>query len=138
MRYSLFALIAAVGLGLGCDQIDAPNVDIPKDETPPDNSGVNARDAEPSAKTPIDQNENSADVERTAAIRRKVLEIPEASINARNAKIITQNWKVTLRGPVDSEAEKEAIYRAAVDVAGAENVMNELEVTKSDSGQPNP
>ena len=79
-------------------------------------------------KTPLDQGQSSADVERTAEIRRRILEIPDVSVSAQNVKVITANGSVTLRGSVASEAEKEAIYRTAVDVAGEDNVMNELEV----------
>jgi osmotically-inducible protein OsmY len=113
-------------------------VNIPETKTPVDNSAINARDSAPGAKTPTDQHESSADIDRTAEIRRKVLELPDASVNARNAKIITQNGKVTLRGPVESEAEKDVIYRVAVEVAGADNVANELEVTKPTSESPSP
>jgi hyperosmotically inducible periplasmic protein len=127
MRCTLLALIVAVGLTAGCDELNTQTAKLPDAKTPPDNSGVNARDSD-LAKTPIDQNENRADIERTAEIRRKVLEIPDASINARNVKIITQNRIVTLRGPVASQDEKEAVFRIAVEVAGAENVVDELEV----------
>lgn len=96
--------------------------------TSPDNTAVNERDAVRDTKTPIDQDENQADVNRTAEIRKRLLDQPDMSVNARNAKIITSQGKVTLRGPVDSEAERDALVKIATDIAGAENVENQLEV----------
>jgi len=94
----------------------------------PDNTAVNKRDRDSSAKTPIDQNENQRDVNITAEIRKAVLAQKDMSINARNVKIITADGKVTLRGPVNSEEEKKAIDAAAKNVAGKDNVTNEIEV----------
>jgi osmotically-inducible protein OsmY len=52
------------------------------------------------------------------------------SINARNIKIVTSQGKVTLRGPVASAAEKDAIDKMARDVAGSDNVDNQLEIAQ--------
>lgn len=92
-----------------------------------DNTGVNERDSDSLAKTPIDQNENKADIATTADIRKRVVDT-EMSINAQNVKIITQEGKVTLRGPVQTAEEKQTIEAIAVDVAGQGNVTNQLEV----------
>jgi len=43
-------------------------------------------------------------------------------------KIITQDGKVTLRGPVKSAEEKKRIEDLATAVAGADNVDSQLEV----------
>jgi len=45
-----------------------------------------------------------------------------------NIKIITQDGKVTLRGPVRSEEEKTNLQAKAVEVAGQDNVTNQLEI----------
>ena len=50
---------------------------------------------------------------------------------AHNIKIITQGGKVTLRGPVRSEDEKNSLEAKAVAVAGQENVTNQLEIAPS-------
>jgi osmotically-inducible protein OsmY len=52
----------------------------------------------------------------------------ELSTDAKNVKVITQNGHVTLRGPVESAAEKATIEGKAVQVAGAGRVTSELEV----------
>jgi len=94
----------------------------------PDNTAVNERDATGATKTPIDQNENQRDVNLTAEIRKKVLAQENMSINARNVKIITADGKVTLRGPVNSDAEKKTIDDIARELAGKDNVTNEIDV----------
>lgn len=91
------------------------------------NTGVNVRDRHSTAKTPLDQNENKADIQITADIRKQVV-AKKLSLNAHNVKIITQDGKVTLRGPVKTENEKQTIEEIALAVAGADKVDNQLEV----------
>jgi len=126
---------------LGCGDMQRPagqspatgrRTDTPADKETlqPDNTGVNVRDRETVAKTPIDQDEDKEDVRITADIRKRVVDT-KMSINAQNAKIITQDGKVTLRGPVESDEERQSIEDIATEVAGAGNVTNELEVSKN-------
>ena len=61
-------------------------------------------------------------------IRRAVVEDKSLSTYAHNVKIIAQDGKVTLKGPVRSEDEKQAIEQKAKDVAGADNVVNEITI----------
>ena len=91
------------------------------------NTGVNVRDRESTAKTPLDQKENKADIAITADIRKQIVET-KMSVNAHNVKIITQDGKVTLRGPVQTAAEKTEIEKIAHAVAGDSNVDNQLDV----------
>ncbi len=92
-----------------------------------DNTAVNKRDRNSTAKTPIDQNENKKDIDVTATIRKRIV-ATKMSVNAHNVKIITQDGKVTLRGPVKSSDEKKQIEDIARDVAGKDNVDSQLEV----------
>lgn len=96
-----------------------------------DNTGVNVRDRDHATTTPIDQNENKPDIQTTADIRKRVMGT-ELSIAAHNVKIMTQDGKVTLRGPVKSAEEKETIGKIATDVAGAGKVDNQLEVERQE------
>jgi hyperosmotically inducible periplasmic protein len=98
------------------------------ESTSPDNTAVNERDADGATKTPLDQNENQADVTTTAEIRKRIVAQDGLSINAQNAKIITADGKVTLRGPVESAGERDTLDKIAKDVAGEANVNNQLEV----------
>ena len=92
-----------------------------------DNTAINERDRSTAAKTPLDQKENQKDIDITASIRKRVVD-SKMSSNAQNSKIITQDGKVTLRGPVKSNDEKQQIEEIAIDVAGTGNVDNQLEV----------
>ena len=143
----LFFLTAAVVLIAGCTETSpVPSARVPansntatpvdsgrpaRDTAAPDNTAVNQRDANANTKTPIDQNENQADVNLTAKIRREVLNVKDLSVDARNAKIITADGKVTLRGPVKSPEERDTIDRIARAAAGEGNVDNQLEVATS-------
>ena len=91
------------------------------------NSGINIRDRDSAAKTPFDQKENKADIAITADIRKQVVD-SNMSVNAHNVKIVTQDGKVTLRGPVKTAAEKTKIEEIARAVAGDTNVDDQLDV----------
>jgi hyperosmotically inducible protein len=97
---------------------------------PPDNTGKNKRDNDSAALTPMDQNNNQTDLQITQKIRQAVMANDSLSFTAKNVKIITQNGKVTLRGPVNSTDERSAIEAAARKVAGSGQVDNQLEVKK--------
>ena len=95
---------------------------------PADNTGRNERDAEGTTLTPGDQSSNEADVELTRRIREAVVADDSLSTNAHNVKIITINGKVTLRGPVENEAERAKIVATAQQLAGKNKVDNKLEI----------
>jgi hyperosmotically inducible protein len=129
------AVIALAGLA-GCDNSNRPAASstspAPSNTSgrtsEPDNTAVNQRDRDADAKTPIDQKENQQDITTTADIRKQIVAHKDVSVNARNVKIITADGKVTLRGPVDSTSERDIIEKIARDVAGKDNVDNQLEV----------
>jgi osmotically-inducible protein OsmY len=94
----------------------------------PNNTAVNVRDRAPDAMTSGEQSNAKGDVALTRKIRRAVVKDSSLSMLAHNVKIVTANGNVTLRGPVNSEAEKVAIASKAKAIAGAGNVDNQLEV----------
>jgi osmotically-inducible protein OsmY len=97
--------------------------------TAPDNTAVNKRDQDTSTLTPVDQSENADDIRITAEIRRAVLDDKSLSTNAHNAKIITaKGGMVTLRGVVNSAAERDSLETKAKAVNGVMGVSNQLEV----------
>jgi osmotically-inducible protein OsmY len=71
---------------------------------------------------------NTGDRDTMQKIRKAVIADKSLSMNAHNAKIIAQNGKVTLRGMVNSDAEKSTLEKLATDVAGDGNVTNRLTV----------
>jgi len=100
-------------------------------KTDVDNTKRNIRDREGDTLTPEDQGSSQADREVTRQIRRSIVLEPgkdKDSVNARNIKIMTVNGTVTLRGVVESQAEKDSIEARAKKVAGVSKVDNQLEV----------
>jgi hyperosmotically inducible periplasmic protein len=102
---------------------------IPRNQDPqqpaPDNTKQNKNQTNPSADQ---QKMNAADRELTRKIRKAIHDDSNLSTYAHNIKIISQDGKVTLRGPVRSEEEKANIEAKAVAAAGQDNVSNELQV----------
>ena len=97
-------------------------------QTAPDNTKKNKDQTSPTADQ---QKMNPADRAITQKIRTAIHEDQSLSTYAHNIKVITQDGKVTLRGPVRSEEEKSNLEAKAVSVAGQENVTNQLEVAPS-------
>jgi len=71
---------------------------------------------------------NPADRTTTKQIRKSIMQDKSLSTYAHNIKIITQDGKVTLKGPVRTEDDKTSLEAKAVAVAGAGNVTNQLEI----------
>jgi len=107
-----------------------PTMGTAQPQSQPDNSRVNKREQGSNAPTPMDQGNGAADLKITQQIRQAVVADGSLSFTAKNVKIITTNGKVTLRGPVNSEQERNAIEASARRVAGDMNVDNQLEVKK--------
>ena len=133
MRISLkrqkgFVFIAAAAL-LGSALMAAPR---PKQDngqqSAPDNSKTNKRDRDKSSPTADRQKMNPTDRDLAKRIRSAIVDDKSLSTYAHNIKIVAQDGKVTLKGPVRSEEEKSAIETKATEVAGAGNVVNQLEV----------
>jgi hyperosmotically inducible protein len=112
------------------DRDNGPTAVAPAEHHTADNTGVNQRDVDRNAVTPLDQRENASDLEITQKIRQMVVGDDALSFTAKNVKIITQEGRVVLRGPVKTAAERTAIAAHANKVAGAGRVDNQLEVTK--------
>jgi hyperosmotically inducible protein len=93
-----------------------------------DNTAINERDRNHANVVPTDQGSSDVDMRITKRIRESVVDDGDLSFTAHNVKIITMDGHVVLRGPVKTAAERRAIERHAVAVAGKQNVTNELEV----------
>ena len=90
----------------------------------PDNTKANKR-AQPTADN---AKENVSDRELMQKIRKSIVADKGLSTYAHNVKVIAQHGKITLKGPVNSEEEKTSVEAKAVEVAGAANVVNEIQV----------
>lgn len=93
-------------------------------QTAPDNSKQN----ENQVKTADSQQNSKADRVTTANIRKAIMADKDLSTYAHNIKVITVNGKVTLKGPVQSEEEKQKIASYAADVVPADKVTNSITV----------
>jgi hyperosmotically inducible protein len=61
-------------------------------------------------------------------LRRSITSDSSLSIYAHNIKVIVRDGIVTLKGPVHTEDEKNAIGTKASQIVGADKVQNELVV----------
>jgi hyperosmotically inducible protein len=95
----------------------------------PDNTKTNQRDRDKNSVTADQQKMNPADRETTKKIRAAIHDDKSLSTYASNIKVITRDGKVTLKGPVRTEEEKNSIAAKAAAVAGDGSVTNEIEVT---------
>ena len=123
----LHRLLLPLGaLALGASLMAAPAVRLQDPQQPaPDNTKRNKDQRDPSADQ---QKMNPADRIITQKIRKAIHEDKSLSTYAHNIKIISQDGKVTLRGPVRSEDEKSNLQAKAAEVAGKDNVTNQLEI----------
>jgi len=80
--------------------------------------------------TSRDQGRSKQDIEVTRSIRQKVVAENSFSSSAKNVKIITNAGSVTLKGPVQTQIEKDRIFEIAISIAGKNHVNNEIEVIK--------
>jgi len=93
-----------------------------------ENTELNARDKDNTTLTPVDQKESKADIDITAAIRKKIIRDKRLSVNAQNVKIIALNGVVTLRGPVETKKEKKRIQKIVKKTRGVVRIDNQLEI----------
>jgi hyperosmotically inducible periplasmic protein len=125
-KLHLAAPLALALLFAGCSQ--ERDASVAARQSQADNTARNVRDRNEAAPTPMDQGGSEADRTITQTIRQIVVDNGTLSTNAKNVKIITQNGIVTLRGPVDTDAEKSFIVSTARGVSGVVNVDDQLEV----------
>ncbi len=95
---------------------------------PADNSGVNERDRSSQTTTPFDQPNDKSDIKLAAAVRSAIVKDKSLSMSAHNVKLVAAGGVVTLRGPVDSDAEKASVEAVVRGVAGVSRVDNQLDV----------
>jgi hyperosmotically inducible protein len=99
-------------------------------EQSPENAQPNYPSKSPSAASADQQAQSTKDRELARKIRRSVVTDKSLSIRAHNIKIIAKNGTVTLRGAVRSDQEKNAVTAKAIQIAGANNVKDEISVKR--------
>lgn len=97
-------------------------------QTAPDNTKANKQDQSTTAPNADHAKNSGSDTQVMAQIRREVVKDKSLSTDAHNVKIVSRNGKVTLRGPVHTDQEKQTIEQYAKKVAGDENVTDDMTV----------
>lgn len=130
MKTMTFLVSVAIAGMIGCTDTDHDSTAISptRQTTAADNTERNVRDRSGGTLTPLDQSESEADRTMTQKLRQALMANDALSTLAQNIKIITVNGLVTLRGPVNNEKEKAAVAAAAQQIAGSQNVDNQLEI----------
>ena len=124
-RFRIAAMAAIAALCLNGNFPGYTNVGaIAKRAKASDNSGQNKSNA-PTADS---QANAKADRETTAKIRKVIVSDKDLSTYAHNVKIITVNGEVTLKGPVQTEEEKQKVVSLASNVVPADKIVNQLTV----------
>jgi len=115
----LFLGSSLPAIGVGAQDPQQPAADNTKNNKGDQSSGATTADR---------QKMNPADRDLTKKIRAALHSDSTLSTYAHNIKIVSQDGKVTLKGPVRSDDEKSAIEAKATEVAGQGNVTNQLAV----------
>ncbi|HUS05515.1 MAG TPA: BON domain-containing protein [Bryobacteraceae bacterium] len=76
----------------------------------------------------------ASDRELKRSIEAAIQKDPSLSTAARRIKVISQRGKVTLRGSVPTEAERETIQAKATEIAGATNLASEISIKSAAAG----
>lgn len=110
--------------------LTAGSLDAQSTQAAPDNTKTNKGDTSAHSTTADKAMKNNlSDRQVEAHIRRDVVKDKSLSTYAHNVKIVSANGKVTLRGPVRSEEEKQKVEQYAKKYAADQNVINEITVT---------
>jgi len=127
-----YDLLRVVTLGLGISAFSFAAIPAHAQQSDsqaqPDNTAQNKGDNHKGAMTADQQKESAADRELAKKIRKSIVGDSSLSTYAHNVKVIVRDGMVTLKGPVKSDDEKNAVGAKANDIAGADKVQNQLTV----------
>jgi hyperosmotically inducible periplasmic protein len=124
----LFASILIAYSSQGQQAKATPFNPAASDSTEADNTKRNSFNQNKNTDTAEKQSNSKDDLALTQKIRQAVIKDGSLSMNAKNVKIIAQDGKIILKGPVDSQQEKDTIGTKAGEIAGKDRVDNQLEV----------
>src|SRR5208283_6056796 len=122
---AMAALLVSGTSGIWAQQTASQQPPSESMQTPAgDNTKMNQQDRQVTAGQ---QKDNPSDRQLTQQVRQAIMQDKSLSTYAHNVKVISQNGTVTLKGPVRSEDEKQAIEAKANEVAGnSARVISEL------------
>lgn len=118
IAYATALLVCALSLGM---------LALAADPAPP--AEARAETAREARKlTASDQSNRLADLKTTQEIRKAAMADESLSLNAKNAKIITTETQILLRGRVESDTEKAKLEQYARASGGTRILVNDLVV----------
>jgi osmotically-inducible protein OsmY len=120
----------AIGFAVAPSPARAAQSDPGMTAAKPDNTRINKRDRNAVEMTADKQGASKQDREITRQIRRALVRDKGLSFYAHNVKVITKGGLVTLKGPVKSEQERQAVLKAATAAGGARDITDEMSVTR--------
>jgi osmotically-inducible protein OsmY len=114
MKRSVLILFSSMALLHGCAHTARPD--------------ATERDTTVQSRQPVPVQSNRAeDLMANEALRRLIVTDPTMSVEARNIIIATFAGKMTLRGAVKNQSEKQKIVATATHLSGITNVQDQLE-----------
>jgi hyperosmotically inducible periplasmic protein len=123
---TLFGMSMLIAAGLFAAPKPASSYALQREQS--DNTKMNKNDANKDATTADQQKMNPSDRAITQKIRAEIMKDKSLSTYAHNVKIIAQDGKVTLKGPVRTQEEKAAVEGKAITIAGDGNVTSQIEI----------
>jgi len=122
----LIVALAATALLCFADASTPNSLAQPSSAQAPDNSGQNKNHADTA------DNQANAKDDRliTAKIRKAIVAEKDLSTYAHNIKIVTVHGEVTLKGPVQTEDEKQKVVSLASTIVPPEKIVNDLTVKR--------
>ncbi len=128
LSFAAFTLISGLLILSGTVLAQQNTAIYMAENSPLDNTRQNVRDKDNTTLTPQNQKQDKRDIKITTHIRKAVHKDKSLSVDAHNAKIITLNRVVTLRGPVNTEAESLKLQAISTKTHGVVQVDNQLEI----------
>src|SRR6202035_1486986 len=123
----IFGALLLVYSSQGQQPTATPRDPAASDSTEADNTKHNSYEQNKNTDTAEKQSNNKDDLALTQKIRQAVMKDGALSMNAKNVKIIARDGTISLKGPVDSQQEKDTIATAAGEITGKDKVDNQLE-----------
>jgi hyperosmotically inducible protein len=96
----------------------------------PDNSAANQRIVDANGLTAQNQSNLEKDIDVTTRIRQELVNDKSLSTYAKNVKIIVLKKGITLKGPVNTVAERDRIVNVAYGIAPQMKIYNQMTVVK--------
>ena len=119
-----------ISFGLLSTALTGPSAMAAGNSVKPDNSAINVRDQSVTEVTAQHQSTKPSDFETARLIRAQLTTDETLSTYAKNVKIIVINELITLKGPVNNDAERMKVVRIANNVAPDYKIENLIQVVK--------